>query len=36
MNDVPLRVLVVDDEPMARARLRRMLGAEHGVHIVGE
>lgn len=36
MNDVPLRVLVVDDEPMARARLRRMLGAEHGVHILGE
>ncbi|KAB8318436.1 response regulator transcription factor [Tolypothrix campylonemoides VB511288] len=34
--DVPLRVLVVDDEPMARTRLRRMLGAEHGVHIVGE
>lgn len=36
MNEVPLRVLVVDDEPMARARLRRMLGAEHGVHILGE
>ncbi|HZF98088.1 MAG TPA: LytTR family DNA-binding domain-containing protein [Pseudoxanthomonas sp.] len=36
MDDVPLRVLVVDDEPMARARLRRMLGAEHGVHILGE
>ena len=36
MTDVPLRVLVVDDEPMARARLRRMLGAEHGVHILGE
>lgn len=36
MNDVPLRVLLVDDEPMARARLRRMLGAEHGVHILGE
>ncbi|MGI8560803.1 MAG: LytR/AlgR family response regulator transcription factor [Luteimonas sp.] len=36
MSDVPLRVLVVDDEPMARARLRRMLGAEHGVHILGE
>ncbi|WP_149195736.1 LytR/AlgR family response regulator transcription factor [Luteimonas suaedae] len=36
MNDVPLRVLIVDDEPMARTRLRRMLGAEHGVHIVGE
>lgn len=36
MNETPLRVLVVDDEPMARARLRRMLGAEYGVHIVGE
>jgi two-component system LytT family response regulator len=36
MNETPLRVLVVDDEPMARARLRRMLGAEHGVHILGE
>lgn len=36
MNEAPLRVLVVDDEPMARARLRRMLGAEHGVHILGE
>ncbi|MFC0676734.1 LytR/AlgR family response regulator transcription factor [Lysobacter korlensis] len=36
MNAAPLRVLVVDDEPMARARLRRMLGAEPGVHILGE
>lgn len=36
MTDTPLRVLIVDDEPMARARLRRMLGAEHGVHILGE
>jgi two-component system, LytTR family, response regulator len=36
INDVSLRVLLVDDEPMARARLRRMLGAEHGVHILGE
>ena len=36
MTEAPLRVLVVDDEPMARARLRRMLGAEHGVHVLGE
>ena len=36
MNEAPLRVLVVDDEPMARARLQRMLGAEHGVDVVGE
>lgn len=32
----PLRVAVVDDEPMARARLRRMLGGEPGVEIVAE
>ena len=31
-----MRVLVVDDEPMARTRLLRMLGGEHGVAIVGE
>lgn len=36
MGEDALRVLLVDDEPMARARLHRMLGAEHGVHIVGE
>jgi two-component system LytT family response regulator len=36
MTDVALRVLIVDDEPMARARLRRMLGAEHGVRVLGE
>jgi two-component system, LytTR family, response regulator len=36
VSEAPLRVLVVDDEPMARTRLKRMLGAEHGVHIVGE
>lgn len=36
MGEVVLRVLVVDDEPMARARLHRMLSAEHGVQIVGE
>ena len=36
MSEAPLRVLIVDDEPMARARLRRMLGAEHGVQILGE
>lgn len=36
ISDPPLRVLLVDDEPMARARLRRMLSAEHGVHILAE
>ncbi len=32
----PLRVLVVDDEPLARRRLRRMLGGEPDVELVGE
>jgi two-component system LytT family response regulator len=31
-----LRVLVVDDEPLARRRLRRMLAAEPDVDVVGE
>ena len=32
----PLRVLIVDDEPLARERLRGWLRAEPGVEIVGE
>lgn len=32
----PLRALIADDEPMARARLARMLGADGGVHVVAE
>ncbi|MCA0243299.1 MAG: LytTR family DNA-binding domain-containing protein [Proteobacteria bacterium] len=32
----PLRLLVVDDEPPARARLVRLLAAEPGVQVVGE
>jgi two-component system LytT family response regulator len=32
----PLRILVVDDEPLARRRLRRMLAAEPDVLVVGE
>lgn len=32
----PLRVLVVDDEPLARTRLKRMLGELGGVEVVGE
>ncbi len=32
----PLRVLIVDDEPLARARLRMLLGAQANTHIVGE
>jgi two-component system LytT family response regulator len=31
-----LRVLVVDDEPLARRRIRRMLAAEPAVEVVGE
>ena len=32
----PLRVLIVDDEPIARSRLRRLLGGIEDVVIVGE
>lgn len=32
----PLRVLIVDDEPLARARLRRMCARVGGVEVVGE
>lgn len=32
----PLRVLIVDDEPVARRRLRRLLAAEPGVVAVGD
>jgi two-component system LytT family response regulator len=32
----PLRVLVVDDEPLARTRLKRMLGELGDVDVVGE
>jgi two-component system response regulator AlgR len=31
-----MRVLIVDDEPLARARLRRLLAAHQAIHIVGE
>ena len=33
---MPLRVIVADDEPLARARLRRLLSAEADVEIVAE
>lgn len=33
---MPLRTLIVDDEPLARARLRKLLGAEKDVEIAGE
>ena len=37
MPDTPLRVLVVDDEPLARQRVLRPAGAEpDGVEVVGE
>lgn len=36
MNDAPLRVLVVDDEPLARDCVRLGLANEPGVEIVGE
>jgi two-component system LytT family response regulator len=36
MDTAPLRVVLVDDEPLARARARRMLAAEAGVEVVGE
>jgi two-component system LytT family response regulator len=32
----PVRTVIVDDEPLARRRLRAMLAAEPGVEIVGE
>ena len=31
-----MRALIVDDEPLARRELRRLLGAIHGIDIVGE
>ena len=31
-----LRILIADDEPLARQRLRRMLGKDAGIEIVGE
>src|SRR5438552_13018389 len=36
MAEAPLRVLIVDDEPLARLRLRRLLGEVGGVEVVGE
>jgi chemotaxis response regulator CheB len=31
-----LRVLIVDDEPLARQRIADMLAAEQGIEVVGE
>lgn len=36
MNDAPLALLVVDDEPLARLRLRQLLADDPTVAIVGE
>ena len=36
MTAPPLRVLIVDDEPLARARLRALLDAQPGVQVAGE
>src|SRR4249920_2851293 len=35
MSDRPLRVLVVDDEPLGRQRIEDLLRREHGVEVVG-
>jgi two-component system LytT family response regulator len=34
--NLPLRVLLVDDEPLARAKLRRLLADEVGIEVAGE
>jgi two-component system LytT family response regulator len=35
-DDSPLRVLIVDDEPLARTQLRELLTDQPGVEIIGE
>jgi two-component system LytT family response regulator len=36
MKTTPTRVLIVDDEPLARERLRTLLADEAGIEVVGE
>jgi two-component system LytT family response regulator len=36
MNNAPMRVLIVDDEPLAREGVRQLLQSEPGVEIIGE
>ena len=35
MNGKPLRVLIVDDEPLARQRIEDLLAHEHGIEVAG-
>src|SRR3954452_13569247 len=36
MSDQPLRVVIVDDEPLARAVVREFAGHQQGVEVVAE
>ena len=36
MNAAPMRILVVDDEPLARSRLQSLLAGQPQVSVVGE
>jgi two-component system LytT family response regulator len=36
MNDTPLRIVVVDDEPLSRAVIREFINAHPGIEIVAE
>ena len=35
-REAPVRVLVVDDDPLVRSALGLMLGGQHDIEIVGE
>ncbi len=36
MGETKIRVLIVDDEPLARKFIRRLLDEEEGVEVAGE
>ena len=36
LRALPMRVVIVDDEPLARARLRELLGEQSGIAVVAE
>ena len=36
MESIPLRIIIVDDEPLARERLRHLLGKVGGAEVIGE